>query len=201
MLDFFHKGGPLMYPLFLCSVIALTFALERTYHYLRAKGKKELFAEIKILLQKRDYERALEMAKTGHGPVAAVLFEAINNRGKGVSVLEEAISLKGSHELKRLNKNLHILELIGRIAPLIGLLGTVLGMVEAFKTVSSVKGAVEPAILAGGIWEALLTTVAGLCIAIPALVIHHLFEDKVNTIVFQMKHSGAEIINLMGEKE
>jgi biopolymer transport protein ExbB len=99
-----------------------------------------------------------------------------------------------------MNENLHVLELIGRVAPLVGLLGTVLGMVNAFRTVAASQGAVDPALLADGIWEALITTVAGMCVAIPALVFHHFFEDRVKKTAFQMKHYGTEIVKLLEEK-
>lgn len=113
-------------------------------------------------------------------------------------MLEEAISLAGSREMVRLNRNLHILELIGRLSPLLGLLGTVLGMVAAFRNVAASRGAVDPSLLAGGIWEALITTVAGLCVAIPALVLHHLFEDRVRTFAYLMKHYGTEAVKHLG---
>ncbi|MBZ0157131.1 MAG: MotA/TolQ/ExbB proton channel family protein [Alphaproteobacteria bacterium] len=201
MIELFQKGGPLMYPLLLCSILALAFMLERAYHYLRSADRKELLPEILALLRKCDYEGAIRLCESVSGPVAAVLSEALKHRGRSIATMEEAISLKGSQELKKLNKNLHILELVGRIAPLLGLLGTVLGMVEAFRTISSLKGSVDPSLLAGGIWEALITTVAGLCVAIPALVAHHLFEDRVKTVAFNMKHSGAEVVALLGERK
>lgn len=200
MLEFLQKGGPLMYPLLLCSVLTVAFGIERIYHYLKAAGRRDFLPHVISMIKNGEYEKALALGEKSSGPLAAVVVEALRLRGRGAAVIEESVSMKGSQELKQLNKNLHVLELIGRIAPLIGLLGTVLGMVEAFKTVSSMKGAVDPSILAGGIWEALITTVAGLCVAIPALVLHHLFEDRVKTIAFQMKHGAAELIALMGER-
>jgi len=200
MFELFYKGGPLMYPLFLTSILTVAFGLERAYHFVRASGNKDFIHEIKSLIRKGDYEKAIEVGEKISGPVAAVVTEAIKNKGKDALVIEDVVSMKGSFELKRLNQNLHILELAGRMAPLMGLLGTVLGMTEAFKMVSSMKGAVDPSVLASGIWEALITTVAGLSVAIPALVLHHLFEERAKTIAFQMKHSATEIINLIGEK-
>jgi len=201
MLELFYKGGLLMYPLLLGSILALTFGMERLYHFLKAGRKKEFIKDVMDFVEKGEFDNALKMSKNIPGPVAAVAVEAIMNRDKNRQEMEEAISMKGSYELKRLNQNLHILELIGRVAPLIGLLGTVLGMVEAFKKVASVKGVIEPSLLAGGIWEALITTVAGLCVAIPALVMHHFFEDRVKSIAFLMKHTGLELIILLEGKK
>lgn len=198
MFEFFQKGGFLMYPLLLCSVITMAIGIERTYQYARMGGRKKIVSDIIGCLLKGDYDKAIKIGTESNSPVATVITEAIRNRGNGIPIIEEAVSLKGTHELKKLNEHLHILELIGRLAPLMGLLGTVIGMVEAFKQVAYVKGAVDPSLLAGGIWEALITTVAGLCVAIPAIVFHHFFEDRVKRVAFQMKHSAAEIIKILG---
>ncbi len=200
-MELFNKGGILMYPLLLGSILALTFGLERLYHFLRAGNRRELIKEVLDLVTKGKLDETLRLLKKIPGPIAAVATEAINNRDKNKQEMEEAISMKGSIELKRLNQNLHMLELIGRTSPLIGLLGTVLGMVEAFKNLASVKGTVDPSLLAGGIWEALITTVAGLCVAIPALIMHHLFEDRGKSISFSMKHVSSELVRLLKEQQ
>ncbi len=197
MFEFFQKGGLLMYPLFLCSVITFAVGIERLYIFFRVRKNGTDLERIKNLTIEKKIEEALILTENYPGPVTSVIKEALKNIYKPKSLVEEAVSLKGSLELKNLNKNLHILELIGRIAPLLGLLGTVIGMVNAFRTVSSIKGAVEPSILAGGIWEALLTTVAGLFVAIPAIVLHHFFEDRVKSIAFEMKHRVTEIVNIL----
>ena len=102
--------------------------------------------------------------------------------------------------MRGFSRNLHLLELIGKISPMIGLLGTVLGMVEAFHKLAFVKNLVDPSLLASGIWEALITTVAGLFVGIPALVFHHLYMNKVKSIAFSMKHIGEEVVSLIERK-
>lgn len=198
MVEFFVKGGPLMYPLLLCSVLTVAYGIERIYHYARAGRRSEVPEAIHGLIEQGEFERAQTLARETPGPVAAVLAEGLRHRGTEAGMLEEAISLAGSREMVRLNRNLHILELIGRLSPLLGLLGTVLGMVAAFRNVAASRGAVDPSLLAGGIWEALITTVAGLCVAIPALVLHHLFEDRVRTFAYLMKHYGTEAVKHLG---
>jgi biopolymer transport protein ExbB len=187
-----------MYPLLLCSVLTVTYGIERGCHYFRAGRKSEAAEEIHALIEKGDYDRALALARQTPGPVAAVLAEGLRHQGVAKELLEEVISLRGAAELKRLNQRLHLIELIGRLAPLMGLLGTVLGMVEAFRQVAASRGAVDPSLLAGGIWEALITTVAGLCVAIPAMVLHHLFEDRVKSFAYLMKHYGTEAVKHLG---
>lgn len=198
MLEFFIKGGPLMYPLLLCSILTVGCGIERIYHYVRAGKGKDAPEVIHSLIEQGKDAEALTLAEKTPGPVAAVLAEGLRHRGMEMSLMEEAISLAGGRELKRLNKNLHVLELVGRLAPLMGLLGTVLGMVEAFRQVAFSRGVVDPSLLAGGIWEALITTVAGLCVAIPALVLHHFFEDQVKDFAYFMKHYGTEAVKHLG---
>lgn len=200
MIEFFVKGGPLMYPLLLCSVLSVALGIERAYHYFRAGRKDDVPEVIHLLIEKGEYAQALALAELSPGPVASVLAEGLRHQGASRDLLDEVISLKGSSELKRLNKNLHILELIGRIAPLMGLLGTVIGMVAAFQQVASARGAIDPSLLAGGIWEALITTVAGLCVAIPAMILHHFFEDRVGSFAYDMKHYGTEATKHLGVK-
>lgn len=198
MLELFLKGGPLMYPLLVCSIATLAYGIERLYHYLRAGKGKDAPEAIHAFIESGNTKEAQSLAESSPGPVAAVLAAGLRLRGSDTVLMEEAISLAGGRELQRLNKNLHVLELIGRLAPLMGLLGTVLGMVEAFRQVAASKGGVDPSLLAGGIWEALITTVAGLCVAIPAMVLHHFFEDKVKEFAYLMKHYGTEAVKHLG---
>lgn len=200
MLEFFLKGGVLMYPLLLCSVLTVAYGIERSWHYFRAARDGGAPERVHELIERGEYDEAQQLAAATPGPVAAVLAEGLRHRNIDAAMIEEAISLKGSGELRRLCKHLHILELVGRVAPLVGLLGTVLGMVEAFRQVSTARGAVDPSLLAGGIWEALITTVAGLFVAIPAMVLHHFFEDRVKSFAFMMKHYGTEAVKHLGAR-
>lgn len=199
MFEFMGKGGPLMYPIMLCSILTVAFGMERAWHYIRASKNGGRTEEIHGLIERGNHAEAEEIARRSPGPVAAVLAAGLRHRTKPLSMIEEEISLCGGRELQRLNRHLHILELIGRIAPLMGLLGTVLGMVAAFQGIAGVRGSVDPSVLASGIWEALITTVAGLCVAIPAMVLHHFFEDRVQGFAHQMKHYGAEAVKHLGE--
>ena len=190
-----------MYPLLLCSILTAAYGIERAFHFFRAGKQAGAPEKIHTLIEQNDYEAALSLAVSAPGPVTAILAEGLKHRGIAHDMLEEVISLAGSREITRLNRNLHLLELIARVAPLMGLLGTVLGMAAAFRQVAGARGAVDPSLLAGGIWEALITTVAGLCVAIPAMVLHHLFEDRVKNFGFMMKHYGTEAVKHLGVRE
>ena len=196
MLDLFYKGGPLMYPLLFGSVLMIAIIIERGYHFIRAKMNRHLLEKVAQAIESGDLEIAEDTARKSRGPVAAIIETVIQYRSFTQDVVENKISLRGDQELKRLSKNLHLLELTGKIAPMIGLLGTVIGMVEAFREVSSVQNMVDPSLLAGGIWEALITTVTGLFVGIPAVVFYHLYTNQVKSTAFTMKHIGEEIMSM-----
>lgn len=198
MIDLFYKGGPLMYPLLLGSVLVIAIVIERGFHFIGTGVNRKFIETVKEHVRRGEFEKALKIAEEGRGPVALIYQEALKFRKYTQDVIENEISIRGDQVLHSLSKNLHLLELIGKIAPMIGLLGTVMGMVDAFHEVASVKNLVDPSLLASGIWEALITTVAGLFVGIPALVFHHLYMMKVKTVAFLMKHYGEEILSMTG---
>jgi len=193
-LDLFYKGGPLMYPLLLGSVLMVAVIIERGFKFINTGVKNSFIENIKKHVQQNDFERAI---KISNKTKAAIIYETLNMRRYTIDVIENEVSIRGDLELRNLRKNLHLLELIGKIAPMIGLLGTVMGMVKAFQEVALLKNIVDPSILANGIWEALITTVAGLFVGIPALVFHHLYENRIKSIAFSMKHHADEIISMI----
>ena len=195
---FFDAGGPMMYPLLICSILTVAYAIERSFHFLRAGKSPDAPQTIHDLIEKNEFDKALQVAEISPGPVSAVLEQGLLHAGDKKELIEEEITLKGTKELKRLNKHLHLIELISRIAPLMGLLGTVLGMVNAFQQFAQSNGTVDPSMLAGGIWEALITTAAGLGVAIPSMIVHHMLEEKVESFAFLMKYYGTEAVKHLG---
>lgn len=195
---FFDAGGPMMYPLLICSILTVAYAIERSFHFLRAGKSPDAPQTIHDLIEKNEFDKALQVAEISPGPVSAVLEQGLLHAGDKKELIEEEITLKGTKELKRLNKHLHLIELISRIAPLMGLLGTVLGMVNAFQQFAQSNGSVDPSMLAGGIWEALITTAAGLGVAIPSMIVHHMLEEKVESFAFLMKYYGTEAVKHLG---
>jgi len=199
MWHYFDIGGPLMYPLLLCSVVGSGVAIERAIFFLLKDRNEAVTAEkISQLIQNGNTAGALDLARSTEGPVAAVLAEGLSYEGKSREMIDEVISRKGSAELNSFERHLDILELIARIAPLLGLLGTVLGLVEAFRSVAGAAGPINPAMLAGGIWEALLTTVFGLFIAIPCMVVYHIFDKRIRSMSWLMRHHGSGVSQYMG---
>jgi biopolymer transport protein ExbB len=201
MVDLFLKGGILMYPLLLLSIVSLAVIIERAIVVINARTSKKETAELSGAVADRKLEKVRELAETETSPVGAVLKKVFSAEQLPRDEIEYEVSLSGSRIIKELSKNLHFLELIGKIAPMLGLSGTILGLAQTFQTVSAVKGAADPAILAGGIWEAMITTVTGLFIGIPAIIFYHLLSNRVKTISFHMKTVAEElIIALKGAK-
>ena len=197
MYDFLLKGGPLMWPILLCSIVSFTIVLERFYYLYRERTKiPNIFSRVKSLLKEERVDEALKLCESTSGPIAHILAIGIHLRRRSLEEKEKIIARAGSRIVRQLDKNLRGLAIIGNITPLLGLLGTVTGMIKAFIKIQELGGRVDASVLAGGIWEALLTTAAGLSVAIPALVAYHYFEGKVDDYTAQMKEAVSEFLEL-----
>jgi biopolymer transport protein ExbB len=133
-------------------------------------------------------------------PLAACSLIALAGRGLPRADLQNRLSRQGSAELKRLSHRLPRLELIGGVAPMLGLTGTVTGLTRAFRTVAALKPVTDPSLLASGIWEALITTIAGLFIGIPALIAYHLYDKHLRSLAFELKTPSEELVATLTER-
>jgi len=192
MFEFILKGGMMMYPIILCSIAAIAIILNRAYHFFRIRiDVSQFLSQIEQALQSNKIDIALKHAKNTRGPLSTIVEAGISNSQKDIVKWEKAISRVGTKELLKLEKNLRSLGIIAHISPLLGLLGTVTGMIKAFMKIQELGGKVDASVLAGGIWEALLTTAAGLFVAIPTMVAYHYFEGKVDNYATLMKESAT----------
>jgi len=192
MFEFILKGGMMMYPIILCSIVAIAIILNRAYHFFRIRiDVSQFLSQIEQALQSNKIDIALKHAKNTRGPLSTIVEAGISNSQKDIAKWEKAISRVGTKELLKLEKNLRSLGIIAHISPLLGLLGTVTGMIKAFMKIQELGGKVDASVLAGGIWEALLTTAAGLFVAIPTMVAYHYFEGKVDNYSTLMKESAT----------
>jgi biopolymer transport protein ExbB len=171
--------------------------IERACHFIGTGENRRVFDQVRGYIQNKEFEKAEKITQREKSPVFILINEALSMRDSSKEEIENLLSIRGDRILRRLSKNLHLLELIGKIAPMIGLLGTVLGMVEAFQKVSFMKSIVNPSLLASGIWEALITTVTGLFVGIPALIAYHLYSNRMKAVAFSMKHYSEEILAIM----
>ena len=186
-----------MWPILLCSVISITIILERFYHFYRVRTKiPNIFARAKKLLQEDKTDEALKLCESTSGPIAHILAVGIHIRKRSLEEKEKIIARAGSRAVRQLDRNLRGLAIIGNITPLLGLLGTVTGMIKAFMKIQELGGRVDASVLAGGIWEALITTAAGLSVAIPTIVFYHYFEGRVDNIASQMKNVASEVLEI-----
>ena len=202
--DLFQKGGPVMYPILFCSIIALAVVFDRIYHLKRARVDTEKFMEsISGALRRNRIVEAIDMCEQTPGPVAHILKAGLLKHDRPRQEIRDAIEDAGLFEIPRLEKYLSVLGTVTHVSPLLGLLGTVTGMVSAFQVIQEKAGnlgPVNPGDLAAGIWEALLTTVIGLCVAIPALVAYNWLTTWVNRFVLDMERSATELMNVLGQK-
>jgi biopolymer transport protein ExbB len=199
MVDLFLKGGVLMYPLAACSLIALALIIEKTVQFWLARSDRPQTEAILKAADARQWAIAESLAKGYEKPLGRLLAAALAGRHLPRTDLENRLSRLGSLELKRLGQRLHLLELVGRISPMLGLTGTVTGLTRAFQTVAALRQVSDPSLLASGIWEALITTVVGLFIGIPSIVAYHLLDNRLKSLAFEMKSAGEELVARIGE--
>ncbi|MDP8299845.1 MAG: MotA/TolQ/ExbB proton channel family protein [Candidatus Tantalella remota] len=198
------KGGPLMFLIILCSVIAFAVVIEKLWQLRKAKINTEDFMEdISETLRRNKIMDAIDKCNAMPGPIAKILKAGILKHDRPRTEIKEAIEDAGLHEVPRLEKNLGVLATIAHISPLLGLLGTVTGMVRSFQVIEQKAVAfmpVNPGDLAGGIWESLITTVAGLAVAIPTYVAYNFLVSKVDGFVLEMEKSATDLVNILGIK-
>jgi len=193
-----QQGGFLMYVILLCSVVGLAVFLEKLYHLHRAAIDPEpLLLRVRELVGEANTASALSLCRETPGPVAHIIAAGLSKAGLARPEIKEAIEDAGLREVSRLESRLGILATVAHISPLLGLLGTVLGMIRTFRTIENLDGLVNPSNLAGGIWEALLTTAFGLIVAIAAFVAYNFLVSRVEKMVGQMEVSAVEIADLL----
>ncbi len=192
------KGGIIMIPIVLCSIIALAILFERLIVLRRIKIKTGTFVlQVKNLLLQNHKDEAISLCKKTPGPIAGITKAGLEKANRPRQEIKEAIEGAGKREIYQLEKNLGVLGTVAAIAPLIGFLGTVTGMIRAFMQVQAHGGNVDASVLAGGIWEALITTAAGLTVGIPALIFYNWLQGKVERFVFEMSESSTELLDML----
>jgi biopolymer transport protein ExbB len=197
MIDLIVKGGVFMYPIIFCSIVALAVFIERIFLLRRKKIIPDDFIrQVEELIRKEKFSEAVFLCQNNLSSISKIFLAGLRNAKKGMWLVKEAIEERGSREALILEKHVSILATIANLTPLLGLLGTVSGMIKTFKVIS-VQGMGNPAPLAGGIAEALITTAAGLTVAIPTLVVHRFLKDKANTLVFEMEEDSIRLVDLM----
>lgn len=200
MVKWFLAGGNFMWPILAALVIGLLFVLERFWTLTRASiNSRKFITQVKDVLEKDGTEKAIEVCSKTRGPIAAVVAAGLLRVRYGVEAVEKAIMSAGTVEMAFLEKNLVWLATVISMAPMLGFLGTVSGMVSAFDSIAAADD-ISPSLVASGISEALITTQAGLIVAILIQFFHNYFVSKIDKIVADMEESTQEIVNVLVEK-
>lgn len=181
MWDFLSRGGILVYPILICLVLVAAIFVERMVRFALIRGRGPgLAKKIAGLVKSGDIHGARSEAEKSRSPLGRVLLQAMGVRIEDREMLEAVIVSAITQEVQKLLRYIQLLATIGNIAPVLGLLGTVIGMIKAFMVIQEMGGKVNAAVLAGGIWEAMLTTALGLSVALPAMLAHSYLTARVD---------------------
>ncbi len=198
--DILVSGGWLMIPIAICSFIGAGIIAERWLTLRKARvNTGTLMNRVRQALHGGEIGRAIDICDETPGPVARLLKEGVLRAGADRSLIREIVESAGKAELYKMERGLGALATVAGIAPLLGFLGTVTGMIRAFMEIQGLGGQVNATVLAGGIWEALMTTAAGLSVGIPALIFYNWLVGQVEHFVFEMERSSMELLDLLGD--
>ncbi len=195
LLEYFLKGGIVMWPILFCSVLALVIIIERFIVLHGAKyDAKPLMLKLRSALSRNDVVGALNACAQSTASVPNVLRKGIGSVDNGPEAVHTTIESAGKEEINRLENHLGILANIAGIGPMLGFLGTVVGMINAFRTIEMLGGNVNSGNLAGGIWEAMLSSAFGLAVGIPSLGFYNYFVGRVSQIAFSLESATDEFL-------
>lgn len=198
VIELIFQGGILMFPIMLTSVIALAIALERFITLRRAStDAREFMDAMRTVLRQHRIQEAIEICDENDAPVARVVKAGLLKYDRSKEEIRAAMEDAGHLEVPRLERYMSALATCASVAPLLGLLGTVQGMIKAFAKIQDLRGQVNPADLAEGIGNALITTAAGLTVAIPTLVVYNYFVSRIDNTVNEMEVGASELVDLL----
>lgn len=198
LLELLIQGGFVMIPIFLLSIVAIYVIAERWRLLKNSSLEPESFLQsVENMLRSGDTKSALQHCQQVDKPLGRILKQGIERLGRPIADIEEAIKNAGKREIFMLEKRMDWLATIAGVAPLIGFLGTVTGMIQAFMQIQSLRGNVNPSVLAGGIWEALITTAAGLAVGIFAYFFYNYLLSRINRMIFELEMATTEFIELL----
>jgi biopolymer transport protein ExbB len=197
LVELFNKGGLFMWPILVLLVVGLGFSIERVVTLTRASvNTRKFLARLHSALQDGGIEGAAAECEKTPGPVASILHAGLSRADKGLESVEKSISNAGSIEMAFLERGMVVLSTVIVLAPMVGFTGTVQGMVEAFQQIET-KNDISPAIVAGGISQALLTTLFGLVVAMIIQVFYNFFNSRIDKLILDMEESSVELMDAL----
>jgi biopolymer transport protein ExbB len=198
LIDMLIQGGWLMVPIAILSIIALIVIIERWRVISKSSMKMESFlSDVHDMLTEGNVRQAIRYCEQTNKPLSRILVKGLQRLGRPIKEIEDAIMSAGKQEAYRLESKMDWLATIAGVAPLLGFLGTVTGMIEAFQQIQTMEGQVNPSLLAGGIWEALITTAFGLMVGIIAYGFYNYLLTKINRKIFELETASTDFIDLL----
>ena len=195
MIEYFVNGGPFMWPILITLLAGVAISAERLYSLLMSSiDEQKFFKEISEKITGKNLEEAVQLCDDTQGPVAKVFHAGLTRRHHGISAVEKAIQNTGPMEMAFLEKNMIWLNAVVTIAPMIGFTGTVVGMISAFDAIKAAND-ISPAVVAGGISQALLTTAFGLIVAMIIQVFQNFFVSRIDKLVLDMEEQSVRLID------
>lgn len=195
IVEFFRKGGNFMWPLLVLSIVGFAAIIERFITLQRAStNTKRFIARIIDELRTNGIRSAIETCQSTRGPIAAIVHSGLTKADQGPAAVEKAIEAAGGIEVAFLQRGLMIMGTVANVAPLVGFLGTVSGMINAFEAIAQAEQ-VSAKLVASGISEALITTMTGLIVAIPVQIFHNYFISRIDRFIIEMEESSLDLVN------
>ncbi len=199
MVEYFVNGGDFMWPILLSLMFGVAFSFERLYSLMMSSiNSKQFFSDVSDVLDKDGVEAAVELCNNTRGPVAEVFHAGLSRRHRGLAEVEKAIQNAGGVEMAFLEKNMIWLNSVITIAPMLGFTGTVVGMIAAFDAIKAAND-ISPAVVAGGISQALLTTAFGLITAMIIQIFQNFFVSRIDKLVLDMEEKSVQLVDHLYE--
>lgn len=200
VLDIAFQGGWVMIPLVILSLVSLYLFFERLATLKRAQTDPRFLTDrTRQYVQSGDIRGAVGFCEAQNNPISRILKRGLERLGRPIAEIQDAVQAAGKYEAFELEKRTDLLASIASIAPMLGFLGTVIGMIQAFQEIQNLQGNVNPSVLAGGIWEALVTTATGLLVGIMAIFFYNFLINRINRQVNDMERSATDFIDLLQE--
>ncbi|MEM6327985.1 MAG: MotA/TolQ/ExbB proton channel family protein [Bacteroidota bacterium] len=197
-LDLMVQGGWTMIPIAILSVLALFLVVERFRALSRATGDPSRLTEtVRSYVEAGDLSGAIGFCRAQDTPAARIIQRGLERVGRPIGEIKEAVQEAGRRETYKLEKRMDLLASTAAIAPMLGFLGTVVGMISAFQQLQRFEGLVNPSLLAGGIWEALVTTAAGLAVGVAALFAYNLLVNRINRTVNDLETASTDFLDIL----
>ena len=199
MVEYFVNGGDFMWPILLALMFGVAFSFERFYSLMMSSiNSKQFFTNVSEALDKEGVDAAVELCNNTRGPVAEVFHAGLSRRHRGLDEVEKAIQNSGGVEMAFLEKNMIWLNSVITIAPMLGFTGTVVGMIAAFDAIKAAND-ISPAVVAGGISQALLTTAFGLITAMIIQIFQNFFVSRIDKLVLEMEENSVLLVDHLYE--